>query len=217
MHKTVRAIIFDFDGLMVETEKISTRAWEKIAEEYGITIDDTYYSRARGTNYEGGRNVFLDMYGEDMPYDRIKAEKQAFFNEDVEKNGIERKKGLDELLVYAQEHGIRMAIASGSSVEYVRRCSKIAGIKADFDVIIGGEMVKKGKPDPEVFRMASERLGIPAENCLVLEDSINGAEAAINGGFQIIVVPDSVEPPEELVRRISAKYDDLIGVTDYLG
>ena len=216
MHKEVKAVIFDFDGLMAETEEISTRAWDRIAEEYGITIGSEYYSRVRGTNYEGGKKVFLELYGRDMPYDRIKEEKNAYFAEDVDKNGIGKKKGLDELLEYIDGHGIAKAIASGSTAEYVRKCSKIAKIDSVFSVIIGGDMVGRGKPDPEIFCKAADMLGMPYENCLVLEDSINGAEAALAGGFQIIVVPDSVQPPEDLVRRINARCDTLYGVIDYL-
>jgi beta-phosphoglucomutase-like phosphatase (HAD superfamily) len=130
MHKEVKAVIFDFDGLMAETEEISTRAWDRIAEEYGITIGSEYYSRVRGTNYEGGKRVFLELYGSDMPYDRIKKEKNAYFAEDVDKNGIGKKKGLDELLEYIDAHGIAKAIASGSTADYVKKCSEIAKINS---------------------------------------------------------------------------------------
>ena len=77
-------------------------------------------------------------------------------------------------------------------------------------------MVNKCKPDPEVFEMAAKQLGSEPENCLVLEDSINGAKAALNGGFQIIIVPDSVEPPAELIQQVNGVFDNLIDVIGYI-
>ena len=216
MYKEVKAVIFDFDGLMVDSERVSERAWDKISKEYGIQIDTRYYSRTRGMNNDGAREVFREMFGNELSYDEIKARKNEYFEADIEKNGLDKKKGLDELLKYIGDNDISKAIASGSSADYVRKCSKIAMISSDFDIIIGGDMITKCKPDPEVFEMAAGRLKVMPSECLVLEDSINGAEAAIRGGFQIVIVPDSVRPPDELAERVNGISDDLSEVIGYI-
>ena len=214
--RKIRSVIFDFDGLMVDSERVSERAWDRVAKEYGIVIDNRYYSRVRGMNNEGARSIFREMFGDKLSYDEVKAKKHEYFAEDLEKNGLDKKKGLDELLDYIDENKISKAIASGSTVTYVRDCSARAGIMSDFDIIIGGDMVKKCKPDPEVFEMAANQLGSEPEACLVLEDSMNGAKAALNGGFQIIIVPDSVEPPAELIQQVNGVFDNLIDVIGYI-
>ena len=100
------------------------------------------------------------------------------------------KPGVKELLTYLREKGYKIAMATASAREYSMDNLRLAGIDEFFDHVITGDMVKEAKPNPEIFLKAAEALGEKPENCLVLEDSLNGVEAGIKGGFVTVMVPD---------------------------
>ena len=122
--------------------------------------------------------------------------------------------GLRELLIYLKEHGCKTGVATASSQSWTQRNVREAGIDHLFDTYTYGEMVSHAKPDPEIFLLAAKMLGEKPEKCLVLEDSFNGVEAGLSGGFLTVMVPDLSFPGPELKRRLTAECESLLGVIE---
>ena len=215
MPKEIHAVIFDLDGLMVDTERISKWAWDKVSLEYNIKVEEPFYSLARGKNYEGVKKVFETLYGKEISYDELWKKKHDWFDHYIEYNGIPTKKGLFELIHYLKSHNYKFAVSSGSSKKHVQKVLDIIGLD-EITIIIGGDMVTYCKPHPESFLQAALQLNEKPENCVVLEDSLNGIKAAIDGGFSIIMIPDMIQSAEQYETLLDGKYDNLEEVILFL-
>ena len=130
--------------------------------------------------------------------------------------GIPKKKGLDELLAYLAEKGYRTAVATSSSKNSLMRNLTAAGLEKRFDVLVNCNMVKISKPFPDVYLKALELLGITADECIVLEDSINGVKAASAAGCKVIMIPDLVQPTEEIQNLMFKKCSSLCDIIEVL-
>ena len=133
----------------------------------------------------------------------------------VDKEGLPLKKGVKELLAYGKSQGYKMAVATSSSREYAMGNLIRAGIDSYFDSVVCGDMVKKAKPDPEIYQKACESLGIQPEYCMAFEDAPGGILSAHQAGMQVIMVPDLVQPTEEirkLTYRVCDSLADVIGI-----
>lgn len=212
-HK-VRAVIFDQDGLMFDTERLSVEVWNKLAGKYGITVDHVFFDALRGGKPDASMRLLRERFGETFPYDEFLAEKREYSYRQIRERGVPVMKGLRELLVYLKDHGCKTAVATSSSRHWTEQNVKGAGLWEYFDEFTYGEMVKHSKPDPEIFYLAASRLGEEPGKCIVLEDSFNGINGAINGGFLSVMVPDLSIPGPELVSRLTAKCDSLLDVID---
>lgn len=212
MKKEIKAVIFDQDGLMFDTERVSANAWTKVQGEFGVTVGEDLLSRCRGTNKEECKIIFLEAFGQDFDFDGLREKKMECFHEDIRMNGLPIKEGLLELLSYLKSNSFKISLATASAKEWSMKNLKEAGADQYFDEFVCGDMVSHCKPDPEIFLTAAAKLGIDPEYCLVLEDSLNGVEAAIRGGFPVIMVPDMTQPTEELIQRITAKCNSLLDV-----
>ena len=212
MAHRVKAVIFDQDGLMFDTERLSVKAWSEVGKRYGISVGEDFFDAMRGTKPEVVRRMLKEMYGESFDCDRLLEEKRAYSYEQIAREGVPVKKGLKELLTYLREHGVKTAVATSSSRHWTEQNTRGAGVDQMFDAYAFGEMVKRPKPDPEIFYLAADMLGEKPEECIVLEDSFNGINAALNGGFLAVMVPDLSIPGPELVERLTAKCDSLMDV-----
>lgn len=208
----VRAVIFDQDGLMFDTERLSVEAWNKVGADYGISVDDTFFDTLRGGKPDTAMRLVRELFGEDFPCEQFMADKRAYSYRQIRTGGVPVKKGLRELLVYLKEHGCKTAVATSSSSRWTEQNVRGAGLWEYFDEFTYGEMVKRAKPDPEIFYLAAKRLGEEPGKCMVLEDSFNGINGAISGGFLSVMVPDLSFPGPELVSRLTAKCDSLLDV-----
>ena len=212
-HK-VRAVIFDQDGLMFDTERLSVEAWDKVGEKYGIKVDNAFFDALRGGKPDSAMRLMRELFGEAFPCEQFLAEKREYSYRQIQEKGVPVMKGLRELLVYLKDHGCKTAVATSSSSRWTEQNVKGAGLWEYFDEFTYGEMVRHAKPDPEIFYLAASRLGEEPSKCIVLEDSFNGVNGAINGGFLSVMVPDLSIPGPELVSRLTAKCDSLLDVID---
>ena len=126
------------------------------------------------------------------------------------------KLGARELLIYLQEQEYKVALATASTREYSMENLERAGLTEFFSLMITGDMVQQAKPNPEIFLKAAEKMGEEPGHCLVLEDSLNGVEAGIQGGFVTIMVPDLTQPDQKLRSRVERVCDSLLEVRDWL-
>ncbi len=187
--------IFDMDGLMFDTERISVPCWRAAGKKYGITLSDSFFDRIFGMNDRQIKEVFLQTFGRDFPYEAMHTEKAAAQLAIYEQSGAPLEPGLRECLDYAKTAGIACAIASSSSENTVRMLLEKAGLTAYFCLIQSGAELAHSKPAPDIFQRVCAQLHVMPAAALVFEDSANGLLAARAAGIPAIWVPDLVRVP----------------------
>ena len=216
MMKGRSAVIFDMDGVIFDSEKAVIDCWKAIAPQYGITDIETHCIAATGLNEEATRRIFKEQYGDELPYDEMRAKRKALFVERFDKGLVPVKDGARELLSYLKENGYKTALASSTSEGTVRRELDKAGLLVFFDFIIGGNNVTHSKPDPEIFNKAMNGLGVKAEESIIIEDSYNGIRAASASGAYTVMVPDLLPPNDEMRHKADLIVSSLSDVKDLL-
>jgi HAD superfamily hydrolase (TIGR01509 family) len=198
MLKTCRGVIFDMDGLMLDTEPIYHASLREAAAELGYNIDSHLRSEFIGRSIRGWEALLMQTFGEN--YQQFRSRRRQVWEQRVQEVGVPRKAGLDELLDQLDEDGRLKGIATSSSRHDALLC--LGALSDRFAAVITGDEVENGKPAPDIFLLAGQRLGLSPEQCLVLEDSDAGAQAALAAGMNVIVVPDLKQPSAELAARV---------------
>ena len=205
----IQLIIFDMDGLMFDTERLSDKAWYKIGERYGYQFTDTLLDEIKGSNMKDIIQKFYDAFGDDFPIQSLRKEKIDIMHQEITEHGITIKKGLSSCIAWAKSHHISIAIASSSrrqTIDFYLENAKLTGV---FDFIMSGDKVKESKPNPEIFLKCCEHFNIPVEHALVLEDSYNGIRAAVNANIKVVWVPDLALVPDDAKPLIYREAKDL--------
>lgn len=212
----IKGVIFDQDGLMFDTERVLEKAWHAAEKDWGIHLEEDFLKTIRGMKHQDARVKFEEWYGTEVDFLALRNKRQEYFEEFLRRDGVPVKPGLLELLQYLKEQEIPAAVASASPMEYTKRNLLETGISQYFSQLVTGDMVAHAKPDPEIFWKAAALLGVKPEECLVLEDSLNGVEAGIRGGFVTVMVPDMTMPDKELAGRVKRVCSSLLEVRDML-
>lgn len=207
--------IFDMDGLLLDTERFFQEEYRRIASPMGITLGDDFTASICGSSQEEGRKVIARYYRTDRP-DLIDEECLRRVYERLEKEAP-KKKGAEEILIRCRKNGLKLAVASSTELSQVIHNLKLAGIDGYFDAIVSGHEVEHGKPDPDVFLLAAERIGAAPSACYVFEDSFNGIRAGHAAGCFTVMIPDFVKPTEEIRQICGGVYEDLVQAADALG
>ena len=194
----IDGVIFDMDGTMFDTERMWATFWEPALAALGLPYREGLAEAARGTAGVTTRNVVRQFYGPDCDAEAIvdslhRVADEVFFSAPVPK-----KPGLDALLAWLKARHIPMAVASSSREAMIRHNLDVWGLTQDFTAIVSGQHVAHSKPDPEIFLLTAEKLGVEPARCLVLEDSYNGVRAGARGGFITVMVPDLVPADDEM-------------------
>ncbi len=213
----IRAVIFDMDGLMFDTERLWVEEGKKLSKKLGYEISEELFFKTIGMKNEDASILFNKTLGYDFPFLSFRKIYHRCINQKLQFEKIKEKLGLRELLVYLKNNKYKIAIASSNKRERVNLYLKSANINPSFfDAIISGDDVLFGKPDPEIFRLTCDALEEKPTNTLVLEDSINGSLAAIKSGCHLIVIPDIITLPTTLISMADSKEDSLMNVIDVL-
>jgi len=189
-----RAVIFDMDGLLLDSEPLYRVTWQTAAADLGFPIDDVLYERFVGRGNVEAEQILREHFGDVFPLDEFHKRWSRDFDEHV--TSIARKPGAMELLDLLEQRGIPKALATSSPRVLALRC--LGDLASRFTALAFGDEVSHSKPAPDLFLLASERLGIATAECLVLEDSEAGVRAARAAGMDVIMVPDLVPPSEEV-------------------
>lgn len=211
----MKAVIFDMDGVIFDSERATYLCWKKVAEDHGLERMDEVYRRCIGVTLEVTRQICLDAYGEDFPYEQFAKEASELYHERYDGGRLPIKEGVREILSYLKGNGIPIAIASSTRQKRVTTQLDEAGLLSYFDAVVGGESVSRSKPAPDIFLYAAERLGIAPEDCVVIEDSFNGIRAAHAAGMQPVMVPDMLQPDEEITGMCVAVRKTLTEVISF--
>lgn len=204
----VELVIFDMDGLIFDTEKLSYLSFVEAAKKFNINFDLKIFHKMLGTNHESIRNTLKDEFGDKIDIDEYIKEKRRI-NLSLLQDGAEKKYGLDELLIYLTDKNIKKAVATSSNREVALNILERANILQHFNYVLCGDEVRKSKPDPEVFLNVAKKLEVNPRNCLVLEDSEAGTIAASRGKIRVIIIPDLKEPDKEIEVLAYKKLNNL--------
>ena len=212
----IKYVIFDMDGTLLDTEKFFRDAWIETSDRWGLDGGADFYVHVAGRPVHTLKGRFMETYG------KSEDEFEAFVKERVArvldklKINIPVKPYCFELLDFLKAHGIKMALATSTPMHIAGRNMAVTGIGKYMDHIITGDMVKMGKPAPDIFLFAAEKLSATPAECAVIEDSYNGLRAAYAAGMQAIMVIDGQEPTEETHSITVAECKDLSGVLDVI-
>lgn len=212
----VKGVIFDMDGLIFDTERLSTKGWLKCGEILNIDLDNDFINSFKGTPREYSCNLFKEKFGEDFDYENARAIRTKYINDYVTENGIPVKKGLYKLLDFLKESNIPCAVATSTRKEMAEKYFEMANIKGYFSAFVYGNMVKRGKPEPDIFLKASEMLGVNISECIVLEDSPAGIKAGFLAGSKVVCVPDMIPLDNDILGRVSYCVSNLSFVIDII-
>lgn len=211
-----KAVIFDMDGVLFNTEYIVSLAWSEVAKKRKIEEIELVLNSCIGRSYEDTRLVFSNHYGENFDFEGFREDARVLFNAYIEREGLPVKEGVYELLSYLKEEGYKIGLASSTKKENILSHLKEANITSYFDVVIGGDMVKHSKPHPEIYKKAYEALEVTPEETFCIEDSLNGIKSGYAAGLKVIMVPDLIMPTEEIMPLLHKKCNSLLEVKAYL-
>ena len=209
----IKAVLFDCDGLMFDTEIVAQRIWREVAQGYHYELPEDFFKQITGGEVKS--KLFEDpVVGEIFKKAHAKRFDLSFWK-GIQKDCL-NKKGLIPLFQYLNEKKIQIAICSSSPKEYVETLLSTVSIELKYDYLIGGDLVSKKKPDPEIFLTAASYLKVEPEECLVLEDSKNGIVAADRAHMHRCFIQDTIEKDEELNALIEFEKADLEEVIELL-
>ena len=210
--RPIRGVLFDMDGLVLDSEKLYSRFWREACRFYGHKMSYEQSLKMRALNRQLGEAMLKSFFGPDTDYVTIRAKRIELMDAFIEENGVELKPGVPELMAHLKEKGIPAAIASSSPLPRIRSHLSRHGLDVQFAALCSGHEVEKGKPEPDIYRYAASRLGLKPEECMALEDAPSGITSAYRAGCLTVMVPDQDQPTAETAEMLYAKADSLADV-----
>ena len=215
MSETNLNVIFDMDGVIFDTERMFLECVKPAAEKFGLVgIEDVAHECIGLTEVETKR-LMRERFGKDAPLEAMDQEAVRIFQKRYQEDGLTVKEGAIELLEYLKATGARIAIGSSTRHDIVEMELRGAGLLEYFDVLACGDMVEHSKPEPDVFLLAAEMLGAVSEKCIIIEDSFNGVIAARRAGATVFMVPDLLQPTEEIRAMADKVFKSLVEVKQW--
>ena len=212
----VRGVLFDMDGVVIDTEKLYARFWMEAAHDFGWPMTREQALQFRGITRDVGRRKMESLFGPEADYTAIRARRIELMEAYIAQHGVEEKPGIRALLALLKEKNIPCAIASASAIPVIQRHLGNLGILDHFTALCSGKDVPMGKPAPDIYLAAAAALGLEPECCLAIEDAPAGIEAAWRAGCKAVIVPDQDQPTDEVLSRCFAKADSLFDVMELI-
>jgi HAD superfamily hydrolase (TIGR01509 family) len=213
----IKAVIFDMDGVILDTEKHYVEAWQEAARSFGYDFRREHALMLRSLDVGMACKLMKGIFGEDFNYYAIREVRRGLVAERIEKYGLEKKNGIDELLDYLNSNHIKTAVATATPIDRTLQHLSDIGIKDKFDKIVSAKQVAQGKPAPDVYLYACLQIGEKPEECIAIEDSPNGIKSAYAAGCKPIMVPDLTPPDDEikpLLYGVCDSLKDVIGLLE---
>lgn len=205
--------IFDMDGLIFDTERLFMETRAQVMKRYGYKHREEDYIKTIGTAGETLNSILLELYGPEYPAERISQETRDKIRAELPQEGPKIKTGIVELLDFFEEREVTCCVASSSNRSVIENYLTRSKLDRYFSWIISGQDVRKSKPEPDIFLKACTHFSVEPASALVLEDSVNGIQAAYNAQIPVICIPDLVMPSREMTLKTVAvlrSADELI-------
>ncbi len=198
------SVIFDMDGTLLDTQRSAIYAWDYAGDKQGIEDLGKHMPAVSGMGQQGWSRYLLDQHP-NLDFEKFLDDTHYYYDNI---RVIKPLRGMFELLDFLKENGIKMAVASGSTTRSIIKNMGEVNALQYFDALIGSELVEKGKPDPDIFLLAAERLGADPGDCFVFEDANNGAIAGHAAGMRVIGIPNvapfTAQNKEKLFRELNS-------------
>lgn len=208
----IKAVIFDMDGVLIDTEKHYFSCWLQASKEAGFPFTEEQALSLRSCDAKAAEKRMKEIFGEEFDYYAIRERRRQLVKETLEICGLEKKPGVEETLLYLREKGIKTAVATATPLDHAKEHLTQLGIMELFDSIVSAKEVEHGKPAPDVYLYACEQIGEKPEHCIAVEDSPNGILSAYRAGLKPVMVPDLTQPDEELGLLLFGCVNSLSGV-----
>ena len=212
----IKAILFDMDGVIIDSEKLYVRFWKEAANKLGYNMTHEEALGLRSSNRIDATNYLKKLYGNDVSYDAIRNLRIKLMDEFINTHGIEAKKGVKEILDYLDLNNIPRVIVTSSPIERVKAHLGYLNILNRFDKICTAYEVKRGKPHPDIYLYAAKCLNLDPNDCLAIEDSPSGINSAASAKANAIIIPDQDEPTEDILNLCYGKADSLLDLINLI-
>lgn len=212
----IKAVIFDMDGLILDSERMAIRMWVEAGVQGGYPITEKMARGAIGMDVKDTETLFVSMLGPEFPFRRMNRLRRDLTEETMDREGVPIKAGAREIITNIHKRSLPLAVASATETAIVSTYLKKAGLKKYFTYVVGGDQVKTGKPDPAVYLLTADKLGVAPAACLVFEDSEKGLGAAHAAGMKPILIPDILPPTEEMLKKCFERFSSLQEVIPHL-
>lgn len=208
----LKLVIFDMDGVILDSERVANKAWFEVSEKYDLSLDIEKLKKIKGGTAKRTFEYFSFLVGEEKAK-KLMAEKKEIQNRIIkEENGIKLKTGVVELLKYIKERGLKSMVATSTAKESAKRQLEETGVYKYFDNLIYGDEISEGKPSPEIFLKACEKSKVLPEEAVVIEDSVLGAMASNKAKIKCLVVEDTMKFSDEENKLVFKKYNTLLDI-----
>jgi HAD superfamily hydrolase (TIGR01509 family) len=208
----IRAVIFDMDGLMFDTEPLSLSSWKDAAKQFGYELSDEFLRSLIGRNYQDVRPLIFQQTGEEFPLDDVFKVRLQLTFDTIEANGVPLKPGLIELLDFLEQHDLPKAVGTSADHRRAHLIMEQSGLLHRFKRVVSASDVGIGKPAPDIFLKAAEHLNVEPHHCLVLEDSESGILAAHRAEMKSALIPDLKPPSQEIAALADYQFTSLTEV-----
>ena len=212
----IRGVLFDMDGVILDSEKLYARFWAAGCESFGYSMTYQQALGMRSLNAQAGQTYLSSLFGPDISYPQVRAKRIELMDAYVEENGVEAKPGILPLLDYLTSRRIPYAITTASPLDRIQNHLGRLGLYQRFPHICTAHAVAQGKPAPDIYLLGAKTIGLPPESCLALEDSYTGLLSAHRAGCLASIVPDLDQPGPEILDIAYAKLDSVTDVIDLL-
>ncbi len=209
---TIKAVIFDMDGVLLDTEKHYFSSWLQASREAGFPFSKEQALMLRSCDAKVAAKMMKEIFGDAFDYYAVRERRRQLVKERLEKYGIEKKPGVEETLSYLRKKRIKTAVATATPLDRTREHLTELGLWNLFDKVVSAKEVENGKPAPDVYLYACKQIEEEPCNCIAVEDSPNGIMAAYRAGLKPVMVPDLTQPDEELKKLLFGSANSLTGV-----
>jgi len=213
---TPAAVIFDQDGVLYDTERVYHRAWVRAGHEFGIPDPEKLADLCTGRNIHDIGVIFNEKFGPEFPYSGFMEHRMVYYHEIIRNEGLKLKPGVVELLETLQRKHIPASVCTSTNRELTESQLHDSGLYRYFADIVDGSMVTNGKPDPEIYLLAADRLHKDPRDCIGVEDSFNGIRSVFRAGMRPVMVPDLLAPDEEMKKLAWRIFGTLESLTLWL-
>lgn len=214
----VLGVLFDMDGVVIDTEKLYTRFWMEASKDLGFPMTREQALQMRSLGRVPSQEKLDSFFGPGvLDYMDLRARRIELMDAYIAEHGVEEKPGIRALLALLKEKKIPCAITSSSSIPVIREHLGNLGLIEGFTALCSGKDVPRGKPAPDIYLHGAAAIGVAPENCLAIEDSPAGIESAWRAGCMAVIVPDQDQPIAEVLERCFAKADSLFEVMELIG